>query len=166
MAVAFIQDAWRWQATGHSDLVNFDLCRHALPSRTPQRRHARRGLPALRMRMIRAWRYHIHKVRAGGNEAAIHQIAAVSPSVRPNWCTQGQIRSGGLSRRSRISHRRAPVWLATIHGAQDWRGTYRSFEGGRGVSRFGKILGGGRPRLLSMKRKHGLKAFRSSGPGR
>ena len=23
-------------------------------------------------------------------------IAAVSPSVRPNWCTQGQIRSGGV----------------------------------------------------------------------
>ena len=37
--------------TGHSDLGNFDLCRHALPSRPP-RRHARRGLPALRMRML------------------------------------------------------------------------------------------------------------------
>ena len=66
-----IQDAWRWQVTGHSDLClgheggpaghsdlgNFDLCRHTLPSR-------------------------VHEIRAGGNEAAIHQIAAVSPSVR------------------------------------------------------------------------------------
>ena len=32
--------------------------------------------------MVRAWRYHVHEIRAGGNEAAIHQIAAVSPSVR------------------------------------------------------------------------------------
>ena len=37
-----------------------------------------------------------HCIGRAGNEAAIHQIAAVSPSVRPNWCTQGQIRSGGV----------------------------------------------------------------------